>query len=119
MRHAERRPVWQAGLARLDYIGGAAAPADRYRMEMLHLPKGVAVRGHRRAVEEAYFVLGGAVTVGWEDGGEVAERCLGHLDLILNPPSRTRWFRNDGVGDATFLLLAGNAPGAAVRFEPA
>src|SRR5205814_622839 len=37
VRHAERRPVWQAGLARLDYIGAGGAPPDRYRMEMVHL----------------------------------------------------------------------------------
>jgi quercetin dioxygenase-like cupin family protein len=119
VRHAERRPLWQAGLARLDYVGEAGAPADRYRMEMIHLPRGVAVGGYRRAVEEAYFVLGGAVTVGWEDAGEAVEQRLGRLDLIHTPPGRTHWFRNDGIAEATFLLLSGNAPGEDIRFEPA
>src|SRR5438105_8200193 len=67
VRYAERRPVWQAGLVRLDYVGEAGAPPDRYRMEMIHLPRGVAVRGYEQAAEEAYFVLDGAMTVGWAE----------------------------------------------------
>src|SRR5437660_8930629 len=86
VRHAERRPLWQAGLARLDYVGDGAAPAGGYRMEMIHLPRGVAVRPYARAVEDAYFVLDGAVTVGWEEDGESAEQRLGRLDVIQNPP---------------------------------
>jgi quercetin dioxygenase-like cupin family protein len=119
VRHAERRPVWQAGLARLDYVGVTGAPPDGYRMEMIHLPRGVGVRGYRRPVEEAYFVLDGALTVGWEEHGEAAEHHLGHLDLILTPPDRTRHFRNDGAADAVFMRLSANAPGPDVRFEPA
>ena len=119
VRHAERRPVWQAGLARLDYVGEAGAPPDGYRMEMIHLPKGVGVCGYQRAVEDAYFVLDGALTVGWEEVGETVEQRLGRLDAILNPPGRTRCFRNDGVADATFMLVSGNAAGQGVRFEPA
>ena len=119
VRHAERRPVWQAGLARLDYIGAAGAPPAGYRMEMIHLPRGVAVRGYERPAEESYFVLDGAVTVGWEDAGETVEQRLGRLDLILNPPGRTRWFRNDGAGDAVFMRLSGDGRGEDVEFEPA
>ena len=119
VRHAERRPVWQAGLARLDYVGEQGAPLGGYRMEMIHLPKGVAVRGYQRVAEEAYFVLDGALTVGWEDCGETVEQRLGRLDLILNPPARTRYFRNDGVADAAFMLLSGSAPATDIRFEPA
>ena len=119
VRHAERRPVWQAGLARLDYVGAAGAPPGGYRMEMIHLPRGVAVRGYARAVEDAYFVLDGTLTVGWEEGGDTAEQRLGRLDAIQNPPGRIRCFRNDGIADATFMLLYGGAAGEEVRFEPA
>ena len=119
VRHAERRPVWQADLARLDYVGGEGAPQGGYRMEMIHLPRGVAVRGYARAVEDAYFVLDGALTVGWEERGELAEQRLGRLDAIQNPPGRIRRFRNDGIADATFLLLSGGAEGEEVWFEPA
>jgi mannose-6-phosphate isomerase-like protein (cupin superfamily) len=119
VRHAERRPVWQAGLARLDYVGGEGAPSGGYRMEMVHLPRGVAVRGYASAVEDAYFVLDGALAVGWEADGETAEQRLGRLDAIQNPPGRTRSFRNDGIADASFMLLSGGANGAELRFEPA
>jgi quercetin dioxygenase-like cupin family protein len=119
VRHAERRPVWQASLARLDYVGEAGAPPGAYRMEMIHLPRGAAVKAYERASEESYFVLDGALTVGWEEDSERAEERLGRLDVIQNPPGRSRWFRNDSVGDATFMLLSANAPGADLRFEPA
>jgi hypothetical protein len=86
---------------------------------MIHLPKGTAVRAYARDAEDAYFVLDGALTVGWEEAGDVAEERLGRLDLILNPRGCTRSFRNDGVADATFMLLSANVPGAEVRFEAA
>jgi mannose-6-phosphate isomerase-like protein (cupin superfamily) len=119
VRHAERRPVWQAGLARLDYIGETGAPPGGYRMEMIHLPRGVGVRGYGRPVEDSYLVLDGALTVGWEDRGETVEQRLGRMDAILNPPGRTSYFRNDGVADAVFMLLSGNGTGDDVRFEAA
>jgi quercetin dioxygenase-like cupin family protein len=119
VRHAERRPVFEAGLARLDYIGEAGAPPGGYWMEMIHLPPGAGVRSYERAVEDACFVLGGALTVGWEAGGETVEQRLGGRDVILNPPGRTRYFRNDGVADSVFMLVSGNAPGQDLHFEPA
>lgn len=119
VRHATRRPVWQAGLARLAYVGGDGARPGGYRMEMIHLPRGVAVRGYPRPVEDAYFVLDGALTVGWEEGGELVEQRLGRFDAIQNPAGRIRRFRNDGIGDAIFMLLSGGAEGEEVRFEPA
>ena len=59
------------------------------------------------------------LTVAWEEAGEAVEQRLGRMDLILNPPGRTRSFRNDGVADVVFMLVSGNAPGQDVRFEPA
>ena len=38
---------------------------------------------------------------------------------ILNPAGRTRSFRNDGVAEAVFMLVSGNAPGQEVEFEAA
>src|SRR5438552_8270971 len=54
VRFARRRLVWDAGFARLVYIGEGGAPAGQYRMDMIWLPKGVAVRGYERRVEDAY-----------------------------------------------------------------
>ena len=119
VRHAERRPVYEAGLARLDYIGDSGAPPGGYRMEMIHLPKGVGVRGYGRGVEDSYLVLDGALTVGWEDEEDAAEERLGPMDVILNPPGRNRYFRNDGVADAVFMRVSGNPPGHKFHFEPA
>ena len=95
------------------------APPGQYRMEMIRLPKGVAVRGYARAVEEAYFVLEGSITVGWEEAAGKAEERLGPRDAILNPAGRVHWFRNDGRVDAEFMMLVGTADAEEVRFQPA
>jgi mannose-6-phosphate isomerase-like protein (cupin superfamily) len=119
VRHAAQRPVWSAGLGRLPYIGGDGAPPGPYRMDMIHLPKGIAVRGYSRAVEDAYFVLDGCITVGWVESGHAVEKRLGAKDLVLNPAGRTHYFRNDGVTDAEFMLLVGASHGEDIRFQPA
>jgi len=119
LRYAKRRPVWDAGFARLVYIGEGGAPPDKYRMDMIYLPKGVAVRGYERPVEEAYFVLEGCITVGWEEAGHTVEERLGPKDAIFNPAGRAHYFRNDGVADAEFMLLVGTARAEDVRFQAA
>jgi mannose-6-phosphate isomerase-like protein (cupin superfamily) len=119
VRYAAQRPVWSAGVGRLSYIGGDGAPLDRYSMEMIHLPRGVAVCGYEHPVEDAYFVLDGCVTVGWEESGHRVEERLAPKDLIFNPAGRMHYFRNDGVTDAQFLLLAGTSNAADARFQAA
>ena len=119
VRYAGRRPVWEAGFARLVYIGEGGAPPGQYRMDMIHLPKGAAVRGYARLVEDAYFVLEGCITVGWEESGHTVEERLGPKDVILTPAGRVHYFRNDGVADAEFMLLVGTARAEDVRFQAA
>jgi mannose-6-phosphate isomerase-like protein (cupin superfamily) len=119
VRYAERRPVWEAGLARLVYIGEGGAPPGRYRMDMIHLPTGAAIRGYTRPVEDAYFVLAGSLTVGWEEDGHSVEERLGAKDAIFNPAGRVHYFRNDGVADAEFMMLVGMAEPEEVRFRAA
>src|SRR5271166_3463037 len=92
VRYAERRAVWDTGFARLVYIGEGGAPPGRYRMDMIHLPRSVAVRGYARPVEDAYFVLEGCITVGWEEAGDTVEERLGPKDAIFNPASRVHYF---------------------------
>jgi len=87
-------------------------------MEMIRLPRGVAVRAYERDAEEAYFVLDGVLSVGWAEPADTSELRLCRRDVILTPPGRTRWFRNDGIADATFMLLSGGAEDR-VKFEPA
>jgi mannose-6-phosphate isomerase-like protein (cupin superfamily) len=119
VRHAERRPVWNAGLARLAYIGGDGVAPGQYSMEMIHLPKGVAVHGYSRSVEDAYFIIEGFVTVGWQETGHMVEERLGAKDVIFNPAGRIHYFRNDGVTDAELILLAGTPSAEDVTFQPA
>jgi quercetin dioxygenase-like cupin family protein len=117
VRHAEQRPVWQAGFARTAYVGEGGAPPGRYRMDMVHLPKGVAIRGYTRPVEDAFFVLEGCITVGWEERGGAVEERLGPKDVIFNPAGRIHHFRNDGVADAEFMMLVGTPQAEDVSFQ--
>jgi len=117
VRHAEKRPVWQAGFARMVYIGEGAAPPGRYRMDMVHLPKGTAIRGYARPVEDAYLVLEGCITAGWEERAGAVEQRLGPKDVIFNPADRIHWFRNDGVTDAEFMMLVGTPQAEDVSFQ--
>lgn len=119
VRHAERRPLWEAGGARSVYIGEGGAPPGQYRMDMIQLPRGVAVRGYARPVEDVYFVLEGCITVGWEEAGHTFEEGLGPRDAIFNPAGRVHYFRNDGAADATFMILVGTAAVEDVRFHAA
>jgi mannose-6-phosphate isomerase-like protein (cupin superfamily) len=109
VRHAEQRPVGQAGFARTPYIGEGGAPPGRYRMDMVHLPKGVAISSYARPVEDAFFVLEGCIIVGWEEHGGAVEERLGPNDVIFNPAGRIHYFRNDGVADAEFMMLVGSS----------
>jgi len=88
-------------------------------MDMIHLPKGVAVRPYVRDVEDVYFVLDGAVTVGWQQDGETVERRLGARDLIFNPAGRPHYFRNDGVADAEFTMVVGSPKPETITFDAA
>jgi mannose-6-phosphate isomerase-like protein (cupin superfamily) len=119
VRYANRRPVWEAGFARSVYIGEGGAPPGKYRVDEIHLPKGVAVQGYARPVEDVYFVLDGRITVGWEEAGRTVEERLGPRDSIFNPAGQVHSFRNDGTADATFMMLVGTAEAEDVRFHPA
>src|SRR5262249_13689917 len=115
----DRQPVWDAGFARLAYIGEGGAPPGQYRMDMVRLPKGVAARGYARPVEDAYFVLEGCITVGWKEAGHTVEERLGPKDVIVNPARRVHYFRNDSIADAEFMLLVGTPQAEDVRFQAA
>jgi mannose-6-phosphate isomerase-like protein (cupin superfamily) len=117
VRHSEQRPIWQAGFARTPYIGEGGAPPGRYRMDMVHLPKGVAIRGYTRPVEDAFVVLGGCISVGWEEDGHAIEERLGPKDVVFNPAGRIHYFRNDGVADAEFMMLVGTSKAEDVSFQ--
>jgi mannose-6-phosphate isomerase-like protein (cupin superfamily) len=120
VRYRDRKPQWEkAGFARMAYVGEGGAPATSYSMDMIHLPRGVAIKPYAREVEDVYFVLEGAITVGWEQDGEIVERRLGERDLMFNPAGRAHYFRNDGAGDAQFTMVMGSPKPQPVAFEAA
>ena len=119
VRSVERQPVWNAGFARSAYIGEGGAPPGQYRMDLIHLPRGVAVCAYARPVEDAYLVLQGCLVAGWESAGHIVEERLGPKDVIFNPAGEVHYFRNDGVADAEFMLLVGTSRPEDVRFQAA
>ncbi len=120
VRYRDRVPVWdKAGFARMVYVGEGGAPPQHYRMDLIHLPRGVAVQPYAREVEDAYFVLEGAITVGWEQDGQIVEQRLGARDLVFNPAGRAHYFRNDGVEDAQFTMVVGAPEPETVIFKGA
>ncbi|MBC7780773.1 MAG: cupin domain-containing protein [Proteobacteria bacterium] len=118
VRYSQQRPHWDhAGFARLVYIGDGGAPAGTYRKDLLRLPQQRGVRAYQRDVEDAYLVLEGCLTVGWEDEhGVVEQQRLGPRDVMLNPAGRRHWFRNDGFGDAEFMMVVGSPEPETVQF---
>ena len=120
VRYRDRKPQWEkAGFARMAYVGEGGAPAASYSMDMIHLPRGVAIKPYVREVEDVYFVLEGAITVGWAQDGEIVERRLGERDLMFNPAGRAHYFRNDGAADAQFTMVMGSPRPQPVAFEAA
>jgi mannose-6-phosphate isomerase-like protein (cupin superfamily) len=120
VRYSQQKPQWnEAGFGKLVYIGEGGAPPGSYRKDLVSLPRGAGVRAYERPVEEAYLVLEGCITVGWVEGGRVVEQRLGARDLILNPPGQPHYFRNEGFGDAQFMMIVGEPKPESVRFQAA
>ncbi len=119
VRYRDREPEWHpAGFARLPYVGDGGAPAGNYRDDLIHLPPGRGVQSDSRPVEEAYFVLQGVLTAGWEPDGEAVETRLGPRDLLLTPAGRPRFFRNDGLEDVQFEMVTGGPDPENAAFKP-
>jgi mannose-6-phosphate isomerase-like protein (cupin superfamily) len=120
VRHSELPTVWDpAGFTRKVYVGPGSIEADNCRKEMLGVPSGVGVKPYVRDVEEAFLVLEGSLTVGWEENGRTVEVELGPRDLVLNPAGRRHWFRNDGASACTVWSVIGTERPETVRFEAA
>lgn len=122
IRYSERPVHWHpAGFGWKVYVGegGVSVPGGNFREDLIHLPKGKGVRPYQRDVEDAYLVIEGVVTVGWEVNGRVVEERLGPKDVIFNPAGRLHYFRNDGFTDAQFMMVVGTPQKENVAFKAA
>jgi mannose-6-phosphate isomerase-like protein (cupin superfamily) len=118
VRYSQQPVQWQpAGFAKMVYIGEGGAPPESFRKDLIHAPRGVGVQPYARDVEEAYFVLEGVLTAGWEENGRMVEQRLGCRDLILNPPGQVRYFKNEGLSDAQFMMIVGTPRPEDVNFR--
>lgn len=120
VRYSQQKPQWnEAGFGKLVYIGEGGAPAGSYRKDLVFLPRGAGVQAYERPVEDAYLVLEGCITVGWEENGRVVEQRLGPKDLVFNPAGQPHYFRNDGFTDAQFMMIVGTPEPEDVQFRAA
>jgi len=120
VRYSEQPTIWEtAGFNRKVYVGPGGIESDTCRKEMLGLPRGVGVEPYVREVEDAFLVLEGSLTVGWEQDGQKVEAELGPRDLVMNPAGRRHWFRNNSVGPCTVWSVIGDAKPETVRFKAA
>ena len=74
-------------------------PAENSNRLLVHVHGGGYVYhpgegGYERAVEDAYFVLEGCITLGWEEARHTVEERLGPKDVIVNPAGRAHYFRH-------------------------
>ena len=120
IRHSEQPTLWDpAGFSRKVYVGPGGIESDTCRKEMLGIPAGIGIKAYTRDVEDAFLVLEGSLTVGWEENGETIEAELGPRDLIHNPAGRPHWFRNNSAGPCTVWSVIGTEQPETVTFERA
>ncbi|RCK40176.1 cupin [Thalassospira profundimaris] len=117
VRYNETPTIWtNTGFSRKVYVGAEGIVEGACRKEMLGVPSGVGVKGYVRDCEDAFFVLEGNLTVGWEENGEVCEVELGPRDLVKNPAGRKHWFRNNGAKSVEVWHLVGSAKAENIEF---
>lgn len=117
VRHSELDTIWEeAGFTRKIYVGENGKMHDSCRKEMLGIPSRVGIKPFVRDVEDAYLVLEGSLTVGWEEDGEKVEFELGPRDLIKTPGGQPHWFRNNGAAHASVWHVVGASKPETVRY---
>ena len=108
VRYHDTTPIRDpGGFTRRVYVGAGAVPSRQNRLELITLAPGEGVQAYNRPVEDAYFVMEGTLTVGWEKDGATATRRVGARDLLLTPAGQPRWFRNDSASAVEFMMVIG------------
>jgi mannose-6-phosphate isomerase-like protein (cupin superfamily) len=127
-RYADKVPDWDAfpgsrgfpELARsqIRYIGAGGSPKiddpttlapDHFTLSMVHQPVGKYGASHAHEVEEAFLVIQGVLTVGWEWDGEVILARLGPKDMVLQAKNIPHGFKNEGVEPVLVSIMLGKA----------
>lgn len=108
VRYHDLTPVRDAGgFTKRVYVGAGAVSSRQNRLELVTLAPGEGVQAYARSVEDAYFVMDGTLSVGWERDGAVATRRIGARDLLLTPAGQPHWFRNDSAFPVEFMMVIG------------
>lgn len=127
-RHAMKSFDWDAFPAnrghselmrgQMRYVGAGGSPKyddastlkpENFTLSLIHQPVGTYAAAHAHEVEEAFLVLSGVLTVGWEENGDVVEARLGPRDMILNCEGIAHGFRNDGIEPVLMSVMVGAA----------
>ncbi|MEO0382608.1 MAG: cupin domain-containing protein [Pseudomonadota bacterium] len=120
VRHSEVPMIWEeAGFTRKVYVGPGGKITDSCRKEMLGIPSRVGIKPITRAVEDAYLVLEGSLTVGWERDGQSVEVELGPRDLVKTPAGQPHWFANNSAAHATVWSVIGTTDDDGVAYVAA
>ena len=107
---ASSRRCWDpAGFTRKVYVGPGGIESDTCRKEMLGIPGRRRRKAYTRDVEDAFLVLEGSLTVGWEEDGDGSRWNSGPATWCLNPAGRPHWFRNNSAGPCTVWSVIGTA----------
>jgi len=125
-RYADKVPDWDAfpasrgfpelERAQIRYIGAGGSPkiddpgtlpADHFTLSIVQQPVGRYGASHAHEVTEAFLVLQGVLTIGWEwDGDVILARC-GPGDMCLHARDRPHGFRNDGFEPVLVSIMVG------------
>ena len=93
--------------------------AQNFTFSNMYLPPGAAGPEHtHHDVEEAFFVIEGAIDVTIHDGEDTATRTLGYRDFICVPPGVARSLRNNTDEHAIFCVMLGTGKPQIPTYPP-
>ena len=115
LMRGQMRYVGAGGSPKVDDV--TTLPPEHFTVSLIHQPVGTYAASHSHEVEEAFLVLNGVLTVGWEENGEVVEIRLAPKDLVLNAEGIAHGFRNEGVEPVLMSIMVGAARPLAPQYR--